>query len=186
MKDTNFYYKSSLNTPNFLQFSQFVENLIKKDNTSEFQYLSLSIRNHKINFATSIPSNTEVIKDYVKYGLIEIDPLACFERFTSKKIVTFSDIKRYKNNGKCGKSYMTIRRKSGLRHGFHYIHRNEDWSFTVVFGSDYKKNGFAVDEDLISKNATWLNSTIQNSLLFLDENKNILVNRKLHLVTSHH
>jgi len=175
MNNINFFYKSSIDTSTFENMNKFVENLIAEENNSEFNYLSLSIRNHRINLATSIPSNKNVVADYIKNGLIELDPLACFERFTNKKILTFSEVKKYKNNGKCGKTYMDIRKKSGLIHGFHYIHRHQDWSFTVVFGSDFIKNGFAIEEDLVNKNTIWLNNVIKKSLLFLNKNRHVLI-----------
>lgn len=182
MQKIHFCYKNSLNTDHIEPLKTEVENTIEKDNPTEFDYLSLSLRNHRLNVATSIPSNANVVQDYLKNSLIEIDPLACFELFTTKQLVTFNEMRHYNNHGKCGKSYMEIRRKSGLIHGFHYIHRHQDWSFTVVFGSSFKKNGFSIEDDLICKNAQWINNTIKKSLLILNEKKDTLIDERINLI----
>lgn len=178
MGQLKFYYKKSSNLKKNNLIIKDVNYLINKNNNSEFNYLSLSVRNHKINLATSIPSNKNIVDHYVKKNLIEIDPLSCFEFFTKKTIVTYSEIKRYKNHGKCGLSFLNEREKVGLKTGFNYIFRTNNWAFTVVFGTDYYKNGFAKEENLIEKNSIWINKVIQQSLFILNENKYNLLGLK--------
>ena len=171
----NHGYKPSIETSKFDELNPKIVEMIKNNNPTEFNYLSLSIRNHKQNSATSLPSDKDVVRYYLKNHLIEIDPLSCFERMTTKKIITFYELSKYKNHGKCGETYMAHRNKSGLIHGFHYIHRHKDFSFTVVLGTDFKQDGFATDEHLIEKNQDWVNSIIRKSLLILDESKEMLL-----------
>lgn len=175
MEESKHGYKSSINSDAFSEINPLVSDMIINNNPSEFNYLSLSIRNHKRNTATSVPSNKGVVIDYLNNNLIEIDPLSCFERFTDKKIVTFYEIGKYKNHGKNGEAYLEKRRKSGLNHGFHYIHRHKNWSFTIVLATDFKKQGFATDESLMIKNSEWINNIIKSSLLILNENKGFIL-----------
>ncbi len=178
MENLKFYYKKSSNLKRNNLIIKEVDYLLKKNNNSEFNYLSLSIRNHKINLATSMPSDKNIVDHYVKNNLIEIDPLSCFEFFTRKTIVTYSEIKRYKNHGKCGFTFLNEREKVGIKTGFNFIFRKNNWAFTVVFGTDYNKNGFAKEENLIQKNSTWINKVIQQSLFILNENKYNLLGLK--------